>query len=1848
MTTRVTWFLAVATAAALVLGAFHAKAGAVTPPDQPVLIDTSSAAGSVVASSASATAYPASKAFDGAWSTISSDRWLAYINPNKSDYTGGVTGEMPAYAIYKFNVATKVNMLRIRIPSDSNYAPTDRAPKAWTFLGSNDGTSWTTLDTRSGVTWTAGEVKNFTFENVSRYAYYKFECTEIGGVNDYLQIYELQFLYDAGIVLTDLTTATSGSVSSASGTHGSYPAAKAFDGNKSDTNGRWLSTRNIPDDPSQDGMYLVYHFNTATAVNAIRVWNGSDSAGGWDSSGRAPKAWAFLGSNDGTTWTTLDTQTSETGWAANGESRYYQFANNTAYSYYKFNCTALNDEVSQQDTHLAGYLQLWELEFFYVNTGSPALGIVSLSRTGAATYALSATEDANAADLAWIAGDGASATTNGWQSVAEGGTANWTVSGLATDTTYEISVLSTNENGTAEAATGVVYTGALSFGTTTDADENGLVAGGVTVSRAAADPFPLTVNYSISGSAGTEGTTWAAPVAVTIPAGTSSATLPVVPLLDFDVDEDVTITVTILAGNYELPAPATATLTLRNRAAVKATDFAKKMTLTPSETAHAKIGETAWADFPVLVRLPAEVSALLQSADGTDLFFTDENDASLPFEVETFDPAGTTFVWVKVPSLSSATELTVFFGGAANADNDPTAVWSRYAGVWHFAPSAAGTGTIPDATGHGLDGVTNAANGVISTYAGPFGDTAIQSSVTIQAPDYEPFLSNVAQFCASGWFKAPTQVNSWWTPASKKIGKTSGSYSWNSDLGWYIQLPQVKDKLNFVYTATAQMTIPDATQNWNYFHISSDGSKVRVYLNGSTSAAQTVTYTVKTSGTKYQICPANGCSREYRIRSGAASAAETALEYASMVDTAFFTLGAVEVVDASEQVFDTPTVVRNGNGTYTVTVELLENNGAVGVIYLDGVEATTNIIQAAATPGTFTDTPANLAADATYSFAAYGRNANNTEVTKDGTVAFYNGDLSITTLSNAVERGSVPGAVRISRGDAAHDLVVNLSVGGTAVAGQTYVSLPASVTIPAGVTFIDLSVQPMLDAATASNTTVVVSLASGLYGISQLSAFASVTIDNLVAPSGYNTWIAPSDGLASIGSNWSEGHTPTSSENVLFDGDFSQKNCEWDAAASDTVASWTQTNGYTGTVTIGTVFPEKGAFTVLTVTGDMTLSAGTVTHKAHDSTYKVDTYRLRLDVGGDLTVASGAKITARAKGSYGSRSTGESAYGGSYDGGLSWGSLTEPYGVGSSANDNGTYTCFAGGAIWIEVAGATTLDGTINANGIETAGKWDTHAGSGGAVYLKTATLSGSGKISADCESTGRGSNNRSAAGGRVSVLLTSGELSSFPDANITAVAGNTSYGHVGGVGTVLVRTPQKPNGVLYLRDRSGKYEMYGYRPKPNQLTRIPSGQTWTLDEIVFGANAILEVPTGTTLDLRGGLASVSSTGNTLDETGLIIDGGTLLLPNAATHVVSGKWIFEPTDFALDGNLVVTNGAGVGTMLLYSETSNDVRRCGLSVSGNMHVASGSYLRAVRGGYIATGAATPGGTLASCHGGTRAASTIASRSYDLFFHPRHPGAFGKDNGRVNVGGGAIRLAVGGTLTLDGVAIATPNVAEDRCGAAGSIDITAARLDGAGRIEANGNSRNYQAADSSSAGGGGRVAVRLTGAGETFSDAWVSKINAKGYYSSKITASFSSSAGSVYLQDGRQAEGAGTIIIRNTGDTANNVAVTELPSLKAGGEEDNFRRASLSIEAAARVQLFADVKMSALEMADGTALDLNGHAYTVRTAHVAGKKVAPGTYTAAQMQALGFDGVIDAADGAGGTLSVLGAATALFVK
>ena len=1266
--------------------------------------------------------------------------------------------------------------------------------------------------------------------------------------------------------------------------------------------------------------------------------------------------------------------------------------------------------------------------------------------------------------------------------------------------------------------------------------------------------------------------------------------------------------------------------------------YAKKIEFTVSDSIGETLGESTMTDFPVLVRLSSAAVDGFDPADffldGRDLLFTDEDGSRLSFELDSFDPVGETLVWVKVPSLSAATKFICYYGGPENVLNEPTDVWTGYLGVWHF--NGQENGVTPNATANtGLDG----SSGQFTSLGGantPFGSTAVQAVQTIDVKDYEPTYKVGKQFSASGWFKVPAQNSSTYsTFITKKAG-----LSWNADTGWYLEMSQSKTKMTLVPSSgsTAACTsVPDVTANWNYFTITHDNGSTKVYLNGGTSPVISQTLAINASSTMFKMLASGQQGDEYRLSKSIWSALRASLEYKSMKNADFLSNSGSSAMDVTAPVFETPVVTVSNDGTVSVSITVTDGEGDV-YLMVNGekIEPKLGTIGTDITIGTPIVAHPTIVENACASIAVYGINAKGTEVVKPANGGVMNAAVVATVVKNAQEQGLGKGQLAISRAEgAANDvnLIVNLSWAGTgdhpAVAGKNYVAnLPSSVTIPAGEDSATVEVTPLIDHDSTTDTELTLTIAGGAY-IS--GASAAMTILHLVAPAEYNTWVAAADGFASDGANWSKG-VPQSDHKILFDPQFSTANCTWDgdesaSGISSTIASLTIKAGYSGVVTLMTTFPEVSgsSFHVLTVTGDVEMEGGTISHAAHDSTHKCDYYRLRMDVGGDLRIASGASLSAYCKGSFGKRADGgDASYGGSYNGNRAWGSLERPYGVGaSSSSGDGKnpvgYPAWAGGAIWVEVAGKTILDGKITAEGIHVKTQWDGFSGSGGAVYLKTKALEGAGTISGSADAGKASSNDKSGAGGRVAVELTESELTAFPAANITAYSSIASYENLGGAGTVYVRSPEKPNGILYLRDRSNKYGLYNYRPKVSQVTDIPKGQTWKLDGIVFGANSILRVPADATLELVNGLGSITSTtGSSLRDSGLYVDGGSLVLPEG-DQTIAGTWTFQARGATIDRNVTVANGGAIGSLGFFVNSMSSLQRCDLTVTGDLTVDFGASISASYGGYIAASASMPGGTAISCHGGQNAQSA-GNCAYDSFFNPNEAGAYGNDVGRYNVGGGVVKLVVGGTLTLNGVATAKPGCDSSRPGAAGTINITAARLEGTGSINADGNSREYY--DSSMAGkyntygasGGGRVAVRLTGSGAEFTTEWISKITARGVASNVgDKQANSSSAGSVYLQSAAQSEKCGTIIIRNDNKTAND-AWTALPGKDGVDQLDDFKKASLSLLDCGKVRLYETLQMANLTLVENCKLDLNGKTLTVNTAKLGDTKLKPGTYAA----------------------------------
>lgn len=113
-------------------------------------------------------------------------------------------------------------------------------------------------------------------------------------------------------------------------------------------------------------------------------------------------------------------------------------------------------------------------------------------------------------------------------------------------------------------------------------------------------------------------------------------------------------------------------------------DWAFKRTLTINNQIIGNL-----TGFPLHVSLdPTRITHANTKANGADLRFEDAT-GPLAYEIERWNPAGISTIWVRVPAIAANTntDLTMYYGNpdAPDAQNTP-AVWDAdYLGVWHLA-----------------------------------------------------------------------------------------------------------------------------------------------------------------------------------------------------------------------------------------------------------------------------------------------------------------------------------------------------------------------------------------------------------------------------------------------------------------------------------------------------------------------------------------------------------------------------------------------------------------------------------------------------------------------------------------------------------------------------------------------------------------------------------------------------------------------------------------------------------------------------------------------------------------------------------------------------------------------------------------------------------------------------------------------------------------------------------------------------------------------------------------------------------------------------------------------------------
>jgi len=122
--------------------------------------------------------------------------------------------------------------------------------------------------------------------------------------------------------ITSSTDSFTGGTASASTAFGANTAAQGVDNNNSTY---WQADEAGSGDPST----WKYDLGSGNGVALVKYSMRARATGG-----RWPTDWTFEGSNNDSSWTTLDTKSSET--FTNGQRREFTFTNTTSYRYYRF------------------------------------------------------------------------------------------------------------------------------------------------------------------------------------------------------------------------------------------------------------------------------------------------------------------------------------------------------------------------------------------------------------------------------------------------------------------------------------------------------------------------------------------------------------------------------------------------------------------------------------------------------------------------------------------------------------------------------------------------------------------------------------------------------------------------------------------------------------------------------------------------------------------------------------------------------------------------------------------------------------------------------------------------------------------------------------------------------------------------------------------------------------------------------------------------------------------------------------------------------------------------------------------------------------------------------------------------------------------------------------------------------------------------------------------------------------------------------------------------------------------------------------------------------------------------
>ena len=349
----------------------------------------------------------------------------------------------------------------------------------------------------------------------------------------------------------------------------------------------------------------------------------------------------------------------------------------------------------------------------------------------------------------------------------------------------------------------------------------------------------LCVEFTISGSAVPGSDYVALPGKVVLAAGATRAQVQVVPIDDLEMDESLeSIEVGIKPGNYMLGSPSTLSFTLVDNDALNPSEYSYQAKISFPGYDHPATLE----NFPALVVFEEGRGGFSYSQcapDGGDLRFSSAlRDELLSYEIESWNPAGASYVWVKVPALESADSfIRAYWGHAAktNVQSNSEWVWNNgFSGVWHLDESS---GERKDSTPEGRTGYP--VGGVASSQGVLLGGAEISSGQYIDAGTGKVSAASIElpenAMTAEAWVNLDSHVG-WGSFMGFLQDNGSEEYGWVLGSHWY-------DNYSFAVAGggvgLTYLRSPEAeTMNeWVYVAATYDGGSIDLYTNGELAAS---------------------------------------------------------------------------------------------------------------------------------------------------------------------------------------------------------------------------------------------------------------------------------------------------------------------------------------------------------------------------------------------------------------------------------------------------------------------------------------------------------------------------------------------------------------------------------------------------------------------------------------------------------------------------------------------------------------------------------------------------------------------------------------------------------------------------------------------------------------------------------------------------------------------------------------------------------------------------------------------------------------------------------------------------